>query len=59
MDTETNFLLDSMTPSTAFAKLISMKQEKKGEKMLLNTYEIVCAKEKDANKAIYLSIIRY
>ena len=40
---ETNLFLDSMTPSSAFATLISMKQ---GEK----TYVIASAKEKDALK---------
>ena len=38
-----------MTPSTAFAKFISMKQgEKNAKKWSPNTYVIVCAKEKDA-----------
>ena len=56
---ETNLFLDSMTPSSAFATLISMKQ---GEK----TYVIASAKEKDllnitlsncTNVQMYTSVI--
>ena len=43
---ETNFFLDSMTPSSAFATLISMKQEEKMQKIV--AYVIASAKEKDA-----------
>ena len=34
LKTETNLFLDSMNPSTAFAKLISMKQGEKTLKMV-------------------------
>ena len=34
LNTETNLFLDSMNPSTAFAKLISMKQGEKTPKMM-------------------------
>ena len=34
LNTETNLFLDSMNPSSAFAKLISMKQGEKTPKMM-------------------------
>ena len=47
---ETNLILDSMTPSSAFTTLISMKRskERKRKKLWLNTYMIASAKEIDA-----------
>ena len=42
---ETNLILDSMTPSSTFASLISMKQGEKTQKIWLNTYMITSAKE--------------
>lgn len=43
---ETKLYLDSMTPSSAFAILISMKQGEKTQKLWLNTYIIACAEDK-------------
>ena len=47
---ETNLILDSMTPSSAFTTLISMKQgeTENAKKLWLNTYMIASAKEIDA-----------
>ena len=42
---ESNLILDSMTPSSTFASLISMKQGEKTQKIWLNTYMIASAKE--------------
>ena len=44
---ETYLFLDSVTPSTAFAKL-AVNQGEKTQKWWLNTYVIVCEKKKDA-----------
>ena len=55
---ETNLFLDSMTPSSAFATLISMKQGEKMQKIVANTYVIASAKEIDAlNKTLVNSCI--
>ena len=45
---ETNLFLDSVTPSSAFTTLISMKQGEKRKQLWLNTYVIACRKEEDA-----------
>ena len=45
---ETNLFLDSVTPSSAFTTLISMKQGEKRKQLWLNTYVIACQKEEDA-----------
>ena len=56
---ETNLMLDSMmTPSSAFATLISMKQG--GKKLWLNTYMIASAKEINAfNITLFNSCINF
>ena len=56
---ETNLILDSMmTPSSAFATLISMKQG--GKKLWLNTYMIASAKEINAfNITLFNSCINF
>ena len=47
---ETNLFLDSVTASSAFATLTSMKQGEKTQKLWPNTYVIACEKaEKDAS----------
>ena len=58
---ETNLILDSMTPSSAFTTLISMKQgEKTQKKKWLNTYMIASAKEIDAlNITLFNSCINF
>ena len=57
---ETNLILDSMTPSSAFATLIRMKQGEKTQKLWLNTYMIASAKEIDAlNITLFNSCINF
>ena len=57
---ETNLILDSMTPSSAFATLISMKQGEKTQKKWLNTYMIASTKEIDAlNITLFNSCINF
>ena len=48
LNKETNLFLDSVTPSSAFTTLISMKQGEKRKQLWLNTYVIACRKEEDA-----------
>ena len=57
---ETNLILDSMTPSSAFTMLVSMKQGEKTQKLWLNTYMIASAKEIDAlNITLFNSCINF
>ena len=58
---ETNLILDSMTPSSAFTTLISMKQgEKTQKKKWLNTYMIASTKEIDElNITLFHSCINF
>ena len=57
---ETNLFLDSMTPSSAFATLIRMKQGEKTQKLWLKTYMIASAKEIDAlNITLFNSCINF
>ena len=45
---ETNLILDSMTPSSAFASLISMKQGEKTQKIVAK-YVYDCFHERDSH----------
>ena len=44
---ETNLILDSMTPSSAFATLISMKQAEKTQKIVAKyVYDLFCERDR-------------
>ena len=51
---ETNLILDSMTPSSAFATLISMKQ---GEKMQKIVAKYVCDRFLDRDRRVKYNLV--
>ena len=52
--TEINLFLDSMTPSTAFAKLISMKQGGKTQKIVV---KYVCDRLRERERCVKYNLV--
>ena len=53
---ETNLFLDSMTPSSAFATLISMKQGEKTQKIVAK-YEKLCDRFRERERSVKYNLV--